>query len=552
VVALSAAIALSAPAARSAEAEYPTEPYVAASSARAFGDSVGVTVRFTWNSTAYGNFDAVESRLRELGVRYVTDGFCPTCKYQIDRMNRLAALGIKANIGVSGLNAGVPAMEAALNVIREKLLGSVVSLTAPNEPDISGDPQWAAHSRTYQQELYTRVKSDPALRHLVVLGPPLVYRESRAALGDISAYLDRGNIHPYPAGIMPMTFLDAEKQMALLVSGTKPLVATETGYHNDLDYLGAHRGASEQAAAMYTPRSVLEAYRQGVERTYIYQLIDAFSPQQEIERNTPGGQNAFGLLNWDFSRKPAFIALRNLLRVVDGDSAPVASAGGLRVGVEGAGPDVRQLLLRSADGSYSLVLWRQVSVWDRAALKDLDPGSDSVEVVLGERIATAQRFDPVASDAETARWSDPRRIPLSLAGSPVVLRLTPPGLESLQQKKKTSADDRKRSLAHSRQRLRKRLTVKIACAKPCASVVARGRLVVKRAKRTRTFRLRAARERARGGVVVLHLKVPARAWRVARKTLEQGGQVRARLTVTKRSARGAKLRSAKRTIALRR
>ena len=549
MVALSVAIMLMAPAARSAD--YPAEPYVAANSARAFGDSVGVTVRFTWNSTSYGNFDAIESRMRELGVRYVTDGFCPTCKYQIDRMNRLAALGIKANIGVSGLTAGVPAMEAALKVIREKLLNSVVSVTAPNEPDISGDPQWAAHARTYQQELYARVKGDPALRHLLVLGPPLVYRSSRAELGDISAYLDRGNIHPYPAGTMPMTFLDAEKEMALLVSGTKPLVATETGYHNDLSYLGVHRGASEQAAAMYTPRSVLEAFRQGVERTYIFQLIDAFSPQQEIERNTPGGQNDFGLLRWDFSRKPAFNALRNLLRVVDGDSAPVASPGGLRFGIEGAGADVRQLLLRSADGSYSLVLWRQVSVWDRAALKDLAPAPDSVDVVLGERMAAAQRFDPVITDAETARWADPRRIPVSLGGSPVVLRFTPPGPESLAQKK-TTADDRKQSRAVSRRRLRKRIAIKVACVKPCASVVARGRLVAKRAKRTRSFKLGTARKRARGGVVVLHLKVPARARRVARKTLKQGGQVRARLTVTKRSARGAKLRSAKRTIALRR
>ena len=52
---------------------------MAANSSRAFGDSVGVTVRFSWNGTAYGNWDAIESRLRELGVRYVTDGFCRTC-----------------------------------------------------------------------------------------------------------------------------------------------------------------------------------------------------------------------------------------------------------------------------------------------------------------------------------------------------------------------------------------------------------------------------------------------------------------------------------------
>ena len=40
---------------------------------------------------------------------------------------------------------------------------------------------------------------------------------------------------------------------------------------------------------------------------------------------------------------------------VNGDSAPVPTPGALRYGLEGAGPDVRQLLLRSSDGDFSLV-----------------------------------------------------------------------------------------------------------------------------------------------------------------------------------------------------
>jgi hypothetical protein len=213
---------------------------------------------------------------------------------------------------------------------------------------------------------------------------------------------------------------------------------------------------------------------------------------------------------------------------------------------------VRKLLLRSADGSYSLVLWRQVSVWDRDALKPLTPAPDSVEVVLGDRIALAQRFDPVGSDAETARWSNPQRIPVTLAGTPVVLRLTPPGADGEALNERSQEQKRKQARINRRQPLRKRITVKVACAKPCASVAARGRLVVKRSKRTRSFKLGHARGKPRAGVVVLHLRVPARAWRVGRKALKQGVLVRARVIVTSRSARGAKLKSGARTIALRR
>jgi phage tail tape-measure protein len=66
-------------------------------------------------------------------------------------------------------------------------------------------------------------------------------------------------------------------------------------------------------------------------------------------------------------------------------------------------------------------------VWDRTALRDLSPAPDHVDVTLGEPVALARRFNPVASDAETQRWTDPQKIPVDLAGDPVVLRLVPRG-----------------------------------------------------------------------------------------------------------------------------
>ena len=154
----------------------------------------------------------------------------------------------------------------------------------------------------------------------------------------------------------------------------------------------------------------------------------------------PLSENRFGLLRTDLSRKPSFLAVRNLLNAVDGDSAPVASPGGLHLGLESAPADIRQLLLRSADGSYSLVLWRAVSVWDPSSRVDLSPAPDRLDVVLGDRIALARRFDPVASDAEQQRWANPSRIPVDVAGGPVVLRLDPPGVGP-----GGGADDRKAS-----------------------------------------------------------------------------------------------------------
>jgi len=311
--------------------------------------------------------------------------------------------------------------------VKSRLRNSIASFASVNEPDISGYGDWIARTRAYQAELYRQVKADPFLRQFPVLGPALVNRGSRAALGDLTPYLDRGNLHPYPGGTPPLRNLPDERLLASYVSGAKPLQITEVGYHNDLNFAESHRPANEHVTAVYTPRLALEAFRNGIERTYFYTLVDLWSPADAVTHGIPPSENSFGLLRYDLSRKPSFIALRNLLRAIDADSAPVANPGGLRLGIEGAGPDVRQLLFRSADGSYALALWRDVSIWDWTALRELSPAPDHVVVDLGQPIALARRFDPVVTDAETARWASPNRIGLDLGGAPIVLKLVPRG-----------------------------------------------------------------------------------------------------------------------------
>lgn len=395
---------------------------VQAQSARAFGDSIGVNGYFAWIDTSYGDFNTIASRLRELGVRHVRDGLCPTCEYQIDHLNRLAAMGIKSNIMVGTLAQGSGYMQQSLAVIRDRLRNSVISVESPNEPNLVGDPAWIQHARDYQRDLYTRVKGDPRLAHLEVLGPAVGWPASPVQLGDLSSYLDRGNIHPYPGGNPPYYNIVAERLAESAVARGKPLVATESGYHSELGTTGGHLPASERASGYYMPRLALEGFRGGIERTYIYQLAD---PWPDASSPVSPAENSFGLLRSNLSRKPSFLALRNLLDAVNGDSAPVAAPGGLRLALEGAGADMRQLLLRGADGTYALVLWRGVSVWDQVNRRELSPAPDRVDVVFGDRIALARRFDPVASSAEQQRWTDPRRVSVDVAGGPVVLRLDP-------------------------------------------------------------------------------------------------------------------------------
>ena len=128
-------------------------------------------------------------------------------------------------------------------------------------------------------------------------------------------------------------------------------------------------------------------------------------------------ENTFGLLRWDFTPKPAFLALRNLLDASTADSAPVSNPGGLRYGLEGAGPDSASCCSARPAATRSGAMAGGERVGPLRP-RDLDPGLDSVDVTMGEPISLARRFDPVESagrasalDRAATDPSCPRRRP---------------------------------------------------------------------------------------------------------------------------------------------
>ena len=97
-------------------------------------------------------------------MRYVRDGLCATCEYHVDRLQRLSDAGIKSHIIAGDLRDGSAEMQENLGVLRTVCKDAVASIGAPNEPDLSGDPNWSPSTRTYQRELWMRVKGDPFSR----------------------------------------------------------------------------------------------------------------------------------------------------------------------------------------------------------------------------------------------------------------------------------------------------------------------------------------------------------------------------------------------------
>ena len=394
----------------------PTLPLVTPQSGASFVDSVGVNVHMSYYSTAYDNWQEVRDKLVELGVHHVRDGACVGCTPQRSRLLALASAGIGVDFIMR--QPGSPDSAADLvNLLAGPMRPAVDTIEGPNEYDHSGDPSWAPNLLAYQQQIYSLTRANQALAGVPVVGPSLVSSRSYTTLGDLDGMLDTGNIHPYAGGGLPTGTLTSNLNLAGVTAPGRPVMATEAGYHDALSASSGQPPVSEQAAADYIPRLVLDMFRAGVARTYLYELVD--------ERADPALTNAeyhFGLLRNDFSEKPAFQALAALLHLA-------APQGGfalapLELRVDGAPADARQLLLQTGPRSYALVLWRDVKVWDPAKRQPLSVSPASLTVELGREVSGVSVRNLGDSGSSLELPGPAPAVQLSLAGSPVVLAIS--------------------------------------------------------------------------------------------------------------------------------
>jgi hypothetical protein len=397
-------------------------------SAASFRDSVGVVTHAGFGDTAYGDWPRVVEKLDELGVRHLRDGVYANPvdhrrewnEHYYRAMEMAASRGMRFTFGFAGPAYDAGTMDELLGVVAGRLHHAAEAIEAPNEYDrFMGGPRWPSVLASYGRLLYRRVNADPSLRSLPVLGPSLATAGAEARLGDQSAFLDRGNIHPYAGGQSPNpAHLKAEFADAALVAANKPVWATEAGYHNALRTSSGHPGVSEPVAAVYITRTFLEHFASGVNRTFVYELVDE-KPEprlQDLEQH-------FGLLRHDFSPKPAFTALKHLLAAV-GTSGPRGRLRPLRLSVSGAGAGIRRLVLQKGDGSYLIALWRLDSIWDPERRRTLHVRPDALRLRL-PHAARVSVTDPVLSGRARPLRLRRGAVGVELAGRPLLLSVTP-------------------------------------------------------------------------------------------------------------------------------
>ncbi|QNN54034.1 hypothetical protein [Nocardioides mesophilus] len=255
---------------------------------------------------------------------------------------------------------------------------------------------WAtAYTAPHQKAIWEGVQESEALSQVLVLGPSLHDQAAAASYDDaepsggaehyhqladagVGDWQDRAGVHFYPAGEPPLTDIDRRLQHLLDAFGADtPLYMTETGYHNALyqptnaggtyrsgeESIG-HRPTSEGATATYIDRAVLQLADRGIPCAW-YECLDDPDPGPKDV-----AESNFGLwrvetgdpLTW--TPKQAVGKLTRLLDALDEPDGPSYVPDPVRLGVEAAADDVAFVVAARRNGSATVFLFRDLSVWD--------------------------------------------------------------------------------------------------------------------------------------------------------------------------------------------
>jgi hypothetical protein len=405
-----------------------TKATVMPKSAAAFRNSLGVNVHSSYYDTVYADAGRIGDAIVDLGLRHVRDGAIyssvdPAHNETVwAKQDALRDRGLKFDFVLTPqwCGDGVGTVRQTLDSIAARYPGAVATFEGPNEADRYCPTDWQNRISLFTAHLFREVRQhpSPAIKSKPIVAPSFV-QNLGAGLADHGRYIDFGNTHPYTGCASPSpTHLDQVTAAAQKVNPGEPVFATEAGFHTALGYdraSGAQPPCDERTGAVYTLRTALEHFKAGIARSFLYELIDL---KPDPGRSEP--ESNFGLLRNDFSPKPAYTALKNLLAAV-GTGAPAALEP-LKLSIESGPDDLRTLVLQRADGSYLVALWRLASVWDRHRSTPIAVPAQRVELRL-PAAGSVGAIKPMASTIETPLALSHGRVAVDVAGDPVVLRV---------------------------------------------------------------------------------------------------------------------------------
>lgn len=384
-----------------------------------FVNTIGVNIHLNYLGLPGADYAGiVKPRLLELGIRHVRDGMQAYPQVQ-DEKKDLAANGVRL-MGVcvpAGWYQGARNWSSSDCTTYANQLGtSVVELVeGMNEVDLVAGSGWVNAWRTFEQALWNEIKGNSTWRSVPVVANSLAYDSNAPQIGDQSAYLDFGNMHPYPGPAMPSNGLSRNINNFRQIAGTKPLIASETGYHNAINATNYYSGVSERASGKYLSRLFFEYFNAGVYRTYLYNLIDDGTSTTDASHN-------WGLLRYNGTPKPQFTAIKNIIALLK-DPGPAFTPGQLNYTLSGSLTNVHHTLVHKRDGRFYLVLWQEVSSFNASTKVDINVAPVAVTLQLGNSAKSVNVYRPLSSTTPIAQYTATQTVSLSVPDEALIVEM---------------------------------------------------------------------------------------------------------------------------------
>ncbi len=397
-----------------------------------FTQSIGVNTHISWKGggSSYANAGVIQRSLAYLGVSHVRDGV-PFENFTLSEYVALAQTGIKFNLLVSGPNLDLPTDLTRMGRLASAVPGAVASIEGVNEfntNDVTvdgvasrGNPAWA---QVFGPKLWAAVKADPVLANVPVIAASLASSGAAdvAKHGNVGAFTDSANWHTYfGQGDQPAQQVATNVALAQSTSPGEKVTMTETGYYTAVDAMDwGGGGVTPAVQAIMTVNVLLDGYKNGVAKTYIYELLDARPGPSSTDL-----ENSFGLFQGDGTPKPAATAVHNLTTILadKGAAASTFSTGTLNMTVTGLPPTGSTMTMQKSDGSFDVVVWDEPDIWNQPTKSAIDPAPKPVTVQLGGTYGTVKVYDPLTGTAPTRTLANVDKVELSLGSHPYIIEV---------------------------------------------------------------------------------------------------------------------------------
>lgn len=385
----------------------------------------GVVTHLHFREAAYGQSERVVEQLADLGVRHIRSRLAAMPPVRAAFV-QLSANGTRVQ-GVCGAFGDPQTMRQVMDEVTKSYDDPVAVFSAfegINEPNNNGVP-WVDETRAKTKDLFEERHSH-GLDEITIVGPALARvsaggvegadtQAQSATLGDLTPWIEQGNIHVYPRGQSPSADLDEFISWQRQVCGEKPIYNTEGGFFTAINYRGGSNPASEDAVRQYAPRLVMESWIRGIQRFFLYELLDDPDESKSHRESNFGMVKVSGLRTGDaWTPKPHYLAMKNFLTILS-DPGPVHTLSALTYGIDDAGPEVRTTLVQKRDGSHYLCLWRDVAVYDPVSRESIAVAPRTIRVALQDA-AVVSEYRPATQAMPVATHRQVRSFPVSMAG----------------------------------------------------------------------------------------------------------------------------------------